>query len=186
MDVRNPESLPPNLPVPVDDGTAAHLPGMALPHIALPSTAGGTVDLASIAGTVVVYAYPRNEQPGAGPLVADWDTIPGARGCTPHNRGYLAAYSEFAALGVAVYGLSTQDTAYQRELAERLGLPFPILSDAKLELTRALRLPTHQLGDITLLKRLAWIARDGVIERVFYPVFPPDRNAAEVLAALKG
>jgi peroxiredoxin (alkyl hydroperoxide reductase subunit C) len=85
-----------------------------------------------------------------------------------------------------VYGLSTQDTAYQRELAERIALPFPILSDAKLELTRALSLPTHQLGDLTLLKRLAWIARDGVIERVFYPVFPPDRNAAEVLAALKG
>jgi peroxiredoxin len=184
--MRNPESLPNNLPVPEDDGAAAHLAGMALPHIALPSTSRATVDLASIAGTVVIYAYPRNEQPGAGPLVPGWDAIPGARGCTPHNRGFLEHYAEFAALGVTVFGLSTQDTDYQRELAERLELPFPLLSDAKLELTRALSLPTHQLGDITLLKRLAWIARDGVIERVFYPVFPPDRNAAEVLATLTG
>ena len=183
--MRNPESLPPNLPIPEDDGATAHLPGMRLPHIALPSTAGGTIDLASIAGTVVVYAYPRNEQPGAGPLVENWDTIPGARGCTPHNRGFLELHAEFAALGVAVFGISTQDTAYQRELAQRLELPFPILSDAKLELARALSLPTHQLGETTLLKRLAWIARDGAIERVFYPVFPPDRNAAEVLAALR-
>jgi peroxiredoxin len=182
----DPEVLPANLPVPADDGAAAHLPGMRLPHIALPSTDRGTVDLASIAGTVVVYAYPRSGQPGMEPIVENWDAIPGARGCTPHNRGYLELHAEFAALGVAVFGLSTQDTDYQRELAQRLGLPFPILSDAKLELTRALSLPTHQLGDVTLLKRLAWIARDGVIERVFYPVFPPDRNAAEVLAALKG
>lgn len=182
--MHDPELLPANLPVPTDDGAAAHLAGTPLPHIALPSTAGGTVDLASIAGTVVVYAYPRNGQPGVEPLVAHWDAIPGARGCTPHNRGFLNLHAEFTALGVAVFGLSTQDSEYQRELARRLELPFPILSDLQLELTRALSLPTFQLGELTLLKRLAWIARDGVIQRVFYPVFPPDRNAAEVLAAL--
>jgi peroxiredoxin len=183
--MRDPNALPPDLPIPEDDGAAAHLVGLRLPHIALPSTSGGTVDLASLAGTVVVYAYPRNEQPGSAPLAANWDQIPGARGCTPHNRAFGKSYTEFAALGVAVYGLSTQDTEYQRELAERLALPFPILSDAKLQLATTLLLPTHAVAGLTLLKRLAWIARDGIIERVFYPVFPSDENAAVVLAALR-
>jgi peroxiredoxin len=184
--MRDPNTLPSDLPVPVDDGGAAHLRGTRLPHIALASTFGGSVDLAALPGTVVVYAYPRNEQPGSAPLAENWDQIPGARGCTPHNRGFGDLFAKFAALGVSVFGLSTQDTAYQRELAERLELPFPILSDAQLELTTTLLLPTHSVAGLTLLKRLAWIARDGVIERVFYPVFPSDQNAAEVLAALKG
>jgi peroxiredoxin len=183
--MRDPESLPPDLPVPQDDGAAAHLAGTALPHVALPSTDGSMVDLASLAGTVVVYAYPRNEQPGAGPLIENWDAVPGARGCTPHNRGFGELHAAFVALGVSVFGLSTQDTAYQRELARRIALPFPLLSDAALEFAQALALPTHRLGGHTLLKRLAWIARNGVIERVFYPVFPPDRNAVDVLAVLR-
>jgi peroxiredoxin len=182
--MHNPDILPDNLPVPQDDGAAAHLTGMRLPHIALPATTGAAIDLSAIPGTAVVFAYPRSGQPGVEPLVAHWDEIPGARGCTPHTRGYRDVYPEFAALGVSVFGLSTQDTAYQRELVERLEVPFPILSDEHLELARALRLPTMEVAGLTLLKRIAWIARDGVIERVFYPVFPPDENASIVLGAL--
>lgn len=182
--MHDPNVLPDNLPVPQDDGGAAHLPGTALPHIALPSTAGGTVDLAAVAGTVVVFAYPRTGVPGVA-LPEGWDAIPGARGCTPHTRGYADLHADFRALGVTVFGLSTQDTAYQRELAQRLRVPFGILSDEGFALTRALRLPTMDVHGMTLLKRLAWIAQDGAIERVFYPVFPPDRNAGVVLAALR-
>jgi len=178
-------TLPAGLPVPVDDGAAAHLEGMRLPHVALPATDGSAVDLAAIAGTVVVFAYPRTGRPGEPSLVDDWDQIPGARGCTPHTSGFRDLHAEFAALGARVFGLSTQDTAYQREMVERMHVPFPVLSDAELELTRALRLPTMDVAGQTLLKRIAWIARDGTIARVFYPVFPPDRNAADVLAALR-
>jgi peroxiredoxin len=182
--MHDPNVLPDNLPVPQDDGGAIHLPGARIPHVALPSTAGGTVDLAAVAGTVVVFAYPRTGVPGVA-LPEGWDAIPGARGCTPHTRGYADLDPDFRALGVTVFGLSTQDTAYQRELSERLGVPFGILSDEQLALTRALRLPTMVVHGMTLIKRLAWIAHDGVIERVFYPVFPPDRNAGIVLDALR-
>ncbi len=182
----DPTQLPDDLPVPVDDGAAAHLAGMRIPHLALVSTRGDTIDLSRVAGTAVVFAYPRTGQPGVDPLVENWDEIPGARGCTPHTSGYRDLHAEFAALGAAVFGLSTQDTGYQRELVQRLGVPFPILSDAGLALTRALRLPTMDVAGLTLIKRIAWIAREGVIERVFYPVFPPNRNAEVVLAALKG
>lgn len=182
--MHDPNVLPDGLPVPQDDGGAAHLPGLPVPHVALPSTAGGTIDLAAIAGTVVVFAYPRTGVPGV-PLPEGWDAIPGARGCTPHTRGYADLHPDFVALGATVLGLSTQDTAYQRELAQRLAVPFAILSDEHLALTRALRLPTMKVHGMTLIKRLAWIAQDGVIERVFYPVFPPDRNAGVVLDALR-
>jgi peroxiredoxin len=185
MDERSLSTLPAGLPVPVDDGAAAHLAGTRLPHVALRATDGSTVDLAAIPGTAVVFAYPRTGRPGEPSLVEDWDEIPGARGCTPHTSGFRDLHAEFGALGVRVFGLSTQDTAYQREMVERVQVPFPVLSDAGLELTRALRLPTFEVAGQTLLKRIAWIARDGTIERVFYPVFPPDRNAAEVLAALR-
>jgi peroxiredoxin len=182
----DPTTLPPDLPVPTDDGAAAHLTGARIPHVELPATDGETIDLAAIAGTVVVFAYPRTGQPGVDPLTPEWDSIPGARGCTPHTSGYRDLHAEFVALGARVFGLSTQDTAYQHELVERLHVPFPILSDEQLALTRALRLPTMEIAGHTLIKRLAWIARDGAIARVFYPVFPPDRNAAAVLAALTG
>lgn len=184
MDERSLSTLPPDLPVPVDDGAAAHLTGIRLPHVALPATDGRTVDLANLGGTVVVFAYPRTGRPGEPSLVDDWDAIPGARGCTPHTAGFRDLHAEFRALGVRVYGLSTQDTAYQREMVERVNVPFPVLSDAGLALTHALKLPTMVVAGQTLLKRIAWIARDGTIERVFYPVFPPDKNADEVLAAL--
>ena len=184
MDERSLTTLPPDLPVPVDDGAAAHLTGAALPHVVLRATDGTSVDLAALTGTVVVFAYPRTGRPGEPSLVDDWDAIPGARGCTPHTSAFRDLHDEFAALGARVFGLSTQDTEYQREMVERVHVPFPVLSDAALELTHALRLPTFEVAGQTLLKRIAWIARDGTIERVFYPVFPPDRNAAEVLAAL--
>jgi peroxiredoxin len=185
MDERSLSTLPADLPVPVDDGAAAHLTGARIPHVALTATDGGSVDLAALPGTVVVFAYPRTGRPGEPSLVDDWDLIPGARGCTPHTCGYRDLHAEFAALGVRVFGLSTQDTAYQREMVERLHVPFPVLSDERLELTRALRLPTMDVAGQTLLKRIAWIARDGTIERVFYPVYPPNENASAVLAALR-
>jgi peroxiredoxin len=186
MNERSLGTLPEGLPVPLDDGAAAHLPGARLPHVVLAATDGSAVDLAALPGTVVVFAYPRTGRIGEPSLVADWDQIPGARGCTPHTCGFRDLHAEFGALGARVFGLSTQDTAYQREMVERLHVPFAVLSDSELELTRALRLPTLVVAGQTLLKRIAWIARDGTIERVFYPVFPPDRNAAEVLAALRG
>ena len=184
MNERSLSTLPDGLPVPVDDGAAAHLPGKRLPHIALAATDGSAVDLAALSGTVVVFAYPRTGRIGEPSLVDDWDQIPGARGCTPHTCGFRDLHAEFGALGARVFGLSTQDTEYQREMVERLHVPFAVLSDAELALTHALHLPTMDVAGQTLLKRIAWIARDGAIVRVFYPVFPPDKNAGEVLAAL--
>ena len=182
----DPTTLPTDLPVPTDDGAAEHLPGTRLPALALTATDGTSVDLSQVPGLLVVFAYPRTGVPGEPSLVADWDAIPGARGCTPQTCGFRDLHAEFAALGARVFGLSTQDTSYQREMVTRLHVPFPVLSDADLALTRALRLPTFVAAGQTLLCRMAWIARDGTIERVFYPVFPPDRNAGEVLAALRG
>jgi peroxiredoxin len=178
-------ALPPNLPVPVDDGRARHLKGLRLPSISLKATGGLSVDLSGVSNRAVVFAYPRTGQINQPPLVKDWDLIPGARGCTPHTCGFRDLMKDFSALGCAVYGLSTQDTEYQQELSDRLRLPFPILSDASLALTRAMGLPTLEVAGLVLLARLAWVQRDGVIEKVFYPVFPPDRNAQEVLGWLR-
>lgn len=178
----DPMTLPPNLPVPQDDGAAAHLKRSKVPDIALPSTDGRQVSLATIRDPrVVVYAYPRTGRPGEAPLVEDWDLIPGARGCTPETCGFRDHHAELKASGAEVFGLSTQDTAYQRELVDRLRLPFAILSDAGLALTRAWRLPTFEAGTQTLLKRLTLVIREGRVEHVWYPVFPPDRHAEEVL-----
>ena len=173
-----------SIPAPVDDGAAAHLPGMQMPSVALPATDGTLVDLSSLPGLVVVYTYPRTGRPGVD-NPPGWDLIPGARGCTPQSCAFRDHFAELRALGVSrLFGLSTQDTRYQREAAERLDLPFPILSDEKLRLTEALRLPVFQTNKMTLLKRLTLIIRSGKIEHVFYPVFPPDRNAADVIAWL--
>ena len=173
-----------SLPVPEDDGAARHLPGLNVPSVALPATDGTTVDLSTLAGLTVVYAYPRTARPSE-PNPDGWDLIPGARGCTPQTCAFRDHFTELKSLGVShLFGLSTQDTAYQREMAERLHLPFPVLSDASLALTRALRLPTLATHGMTLLKRLTLIVQDGRIEHVFYPVFPPDRNAADVAAWL--
>ncbi|MGH3326263.1 MAG: peroxiredoxin [Streptomycetales bacterium] len=174
--------------MPVDDGAAAHLPGSRVPPIALPSTSGPTFPLDAAqrgAERLVLYAYPRTGRPGDEPLTPDWDTIPGARGCTPESCGFRDHAAELRAAGAAVAGVSTQDTAYQREAVERLGLPFPLLSDADLALARALGLPTFQAAGQTLLKRLTLVVRAGVIEHVFYPVFPPGDHAGEVLSWLR-
>jgi len=172
--------LPKNLPVPQDDGACDHLTGMKLPAAALRSTRGRMVDLSQLAGTTVVYIYPRTGRPDQ-ELLTGWNAIPGARGCTPQSCAFRDHYQELKKLGVAeLFGLSTQDTAYQQEAAARLHLPFEILSDEKLEFTKALRLPTFEVDGMTLIKRITLIARDGTIGKVFYPVFPPDRNAGEV------
>lgn len=172
------------IPAPVDDGGAAHLPGLRLPAIALPATDGTEVVLSALPGRIVVYAYPRTGQPGAA-LPEGWDAIPGARGCTPQSCAFRDRFAALTALGVAhLFGLSTQDGAYQREAADRLHLPFPLLSDAALRLASALPLPTFETGGMTLLKRLTLVIEDGVVRHVFYPVFPPDGSAAEVAAWL--
>jgi peroxiredoxin len=186
MSVRDVNVLPPDLPRPVDDGGARHLAGMSLPDVPLAATAGTTVSLARLAGRTVVYAYPRTGEPGRVAVVDDWDQIPGARGCTPQSCAFRDHYTELKAAGAdQVFGLSTQSTAYQQEMADRLHLPFPVLSDEGLALTRALRLPTFEAAGLTLIKRLALIIDAGRITHVFYPVFPPDRNAGDVLAWLQ-
>jgi peroxiredoxin len=173
-------ALPDDLPVPVDDGAGDHLRGLALPSVPLKSTGDGSVDLASLPGRTVVYVYPRTGRPDEEPPKG-WNDIPGARGCTPQSCAFRDHYRELQALGARVFGLSTQDTAYQREAAERLHLPFELLSDAGLDFARALRLPTFEVEGMTLIKRLTLILRDGRIEQVFYPVFPPDKNAEDVI-----
>jgi len=172
--------LPKGLPVPQDDGACAHLPGLTLPPIALQSTAGRRVNVSQLAGRTVLYFYPRTGKPDQ-EMPAGWNEIPGARGCTPQSCAFRDHFDELKRAGAShVYGLSTQDTAYQREAAVRLHLPFELLSDEKLELAGALRLPTFEVAGMTLIKRLTLIVDDGVISKVFYPVFPPDANAADV------
>lgn len=172
------------IPSPVDDGAASHLVGMRMPSVPLAATDGTSVDLTSQPGLVVVYAYPRTGIPGI-ENPAGWDLIPGARGCTPQSCAFRDLFAELKAVGVSrLFGLSTQDSAYQREAVDRLHLPFPILSDEHLNLTRALRLPTFQTNGMTLLKRLTLVINDGKVEHAFYPVFPPDRNASDVIAWL--
>ncbi len=175
--------LPADLPVPVDDGACAHLPGKRVPSVPLLSTAGRLVDLASLSGRVVVYCYPRTGRPDQDPPLG-WNEIPGARGCTPQSCAFRDHHRELQALGAQVFGLSTQDSEYQREASERLHLPFELLSDADLAFARALRLPTFEVAGMTLIKRLTLILNSGRIEYVFYPVFPPDQNADEVIAWL--
>jgi peroxiredoxin len=176
--------LPSGLPVPEDDGATDHLRGMLLPHIELRSTGGRDIDVGDLGEhRTVLYMYPRTGRPDR-PVPASWDAIPGARGCTPESCGFRDHFAEISALGAGVYGVSTQDTDYQREAVDRLHLPFEVLSDAEFALTEALRLPTFQFEGVRLLKRLTLIVRGGRVEHVFYPVFPPDRHAEEVLAWL--
>jgi peroxiredoxin len=182
----DPTVLPDDLPVPEDDGAADHLPGARLPAIALPSTDGGSVRIDELAGLSVVFAYPRTGRPGQAPPGGedDWNSIPGARGCTPEVCSFRDERARFAERGARILGLSTQDTEYQREAVERLRLPYPILSDERLELTRALGLPTFETDGLTLIKRLTLIVRDGAIADVVYPVFPPDQGAELALSRI--
>jgi peroxiredoxin len=179
-------SLPPDLPVPEDDGAADHLDGMRVPGLSLPSTQGGEVNLADAAGArLVAYVYPRTGVPGQ-PSPAGWDDIPGARGCTPQSCAFRDALAELTALGAELVGIGAQGPQEQREFATREHIPFPLLSDSDLRLAAALRLPIFEVGGMTLYKRLTFVAEAGRIVKVFYPVFPPDRNAGEVLAWLSG
>lgn len=174
------------IPAPTDDGAAQHLEECELPDVTLLATDDTRVNLATMSGRVVVFAYPRTGRPGQPALVEDWDQIPGARGCTPQSCGFRDLHDALLEAGAKqVFGLSTQPTEYQREAVERLQLPYPLLSDARLQLTHAIRLPTFDVAGQTLLKRFAMVIDDGLITKVFYPVFPPDRNAADVLAWLR-
>jgi peroxiredoxin len=176
------QTLPAGLPAPVDDGAAEHLPGLPMPSVTLPSTDGGEITLSELGpGRTVLYVYPRTGQPGAA-LPDGWDEIPGARGCTPEACGFRDHYAELQAAGArAVYGLSSQDTSYQREVVERLHLPFPMISDEQLRLAGELRLPTFTIDGMTLYRRLTMIVTGGRIEHVFYPIFPPDAHAQQVV-----
>jgi peroxiredoxin len=177
--------LPANLPRPVDDGKADHLENMVVPRISLPSTAGRMVDLSGFnAPRTVIYCYPMTGVPGK-PLPLGWDMIPGARGCTPQTCGFRDHYKDLSQLEAEVFGLSTQTTEYQREMAERLHVPFEILSDSEFKLCDALRLPTFEVDGMRLVKRLTLIVRGGRIEHVFYPVFPPNESADQVLRWLR-
>ncbi|RFC77324.1 MerR family transcriptional regulator [Streptomyces sp. AcE210] len=179
-------SLPADLPVPEDDGAAAHLPGKQVPPLEPHSTGDATVRLDALgAGRTVIYIYPLTGRPGTD-LPEGWDTIPGARGCTPETCGFRDHYQELLDAGaVRVFGLSSQETDYQREVVERLHLPFEMLSDPAWSLAQALDLPTFEAGGMMLYKRLTLIIRDGTVEHVFYPVFPPNEHADQVLTWLR-
>ena len=181
--------LPDNLPIPVDDGACDHLPGAMVPSVALASTAGGTVDLSQLAGRTVLYIYPRTGDPNKS-SVPGWNDIPGARGCTPQTCAFRDHHQEITNLNAEVFGLSTQATEAQQEMVGRLHVPFVVLSDAELKLTQAMNLPTFEVQTyesetLILIKRLTLVIKDGVIEHVFYPVFPSDRNPGDVIAWLK-
>lgn len=174
------DKLPEGLPVPEDDGASGRLLEARLPSVPLRSTAGNVVDLSTLTGRTIVYCYSLTGRPGMD-LPQGWDDIPGARGCTPQSCAYRDHHAELRALDARVYGMSTQDTDYQREAADRLHLPFELLSDEGLVFAGALSLPTFEAEGMVLLKRLTFVAEDGRIEKVFYPVFPPDENAREVV-----
>lgn len=178
-------AFPPDLPVPENDGAADHLSGSLLPDVPLLATSGDRVSLARLKGRTIVYAYPRTGEAGKDPS-AEWNAIPGARGCTPQSCSFRDHFAELTGLGVGhLFGLSTQDTAYQREAAERLHLPFRLLSDEALAFTMAAGLPTFSFDGMTLIKRLSLVVDDGRVTKVFYPVFPPDRSAADVVEWLR-
>jgi peroxiredoxin len=182
--VANLLDLPGDLPVPEDDGACAHLPAMLIPALWLNSTAGHSINLAEIRGRTVVYCYPRTGEPGQ-PVPEGWDAIPGARGCTPQSCAFRDHYRELTGAGASqIFGLSTQDTDYQREVVKRLKLPYPLLSDRETALADALKLPTFRFNSMKLIKRLTLIIDDGRIAKVFYPVFPPDQSAVQTLAWL--
>lgn len=173
-------TLPPELPVPQDDGAAAHLTGLHLPDITLPATDGTQVNLARLPGRHVIYIYPMTGRPDRA-LPDGWNEIPGARGCTPQSCSFRDHYAELQALNTGVFGLSTQSTDYQQEARERLHLPFQLLSDEGLKLKAALGLPTFEVEGVELYKRLTLVIDGGNIVKVFYPVFPPDRSAEDTV-----
>ena len=183
---QNLSQLPADLPIPLDDGQAAHLVGMDLPNFSLPSTSGQNFnfDINSDPKRLVIYVYPLTGQPNVA-LPEGWDEIPGARGCTPQACDFSDNYQQFQRLHTQVFGLSTQTSDYQLELKKRLHLPFNLLSDSDYKLKQFLNLPTFKVGELTLYKRLTLIIEQGIIKQVFYPVFPPNQHALQVLVWLK-
>lgn len=183
--IKDLHTLPADLPVPVDDGACDHLLESVIPPASLMSTGGKTVDISTCPGTLIVYFYPLLGRPDSAPLIG-WNEIPGARGCTPQTCAFRDSHAEMKQLGVEVFGVSTQRLEDQQESHARLHLPFALLHDGELALARAMKLPTFEYEGLRLIKRLTIIATDGVIQKVFYPVFPPDKNASEVIAWLRG
>ena len=177
-------TLPDGLPIPTDDGSCNHLKGMVLPALELRATSGRAVNLAALRDRTVLYIYPRTGRPDQEPP-SGWNEIPGARGCTPQSCSFRDHKAELESLGAKIFGLSTQDSEYQQEAVQRLHLPFELLSDCNFALTEALRLPTFTADGMRLVKRVTLVLQDGQVEKVFYPVFPPDRNAEEVIAWLR-
>ena len=176
--------LPKNLPIPVDDGACDRLLGQSLPSVFLSSTQGRYVDLSAISGWVVIYCYPMTRQPNI-PLPDGWDEIPGARGCTPQSCAFRDRHQELKNLGVQVFGLSSQDSAYQTEATERLHLPYELLSDRDLSFAKSLELPMFEIAGQMLIKRVTLIVKTGRIVKIYYPVFPPDKNVDEVIEWLQ-
>jgi peroxiredoxin len=179
-DKANPNESPEGLPVPEDDEAADHLPGKRLPSVALSSTAGNVVDLSDLPGVTVAYCFPLMGRPDS-EMPQGWDEIPGARGCTPQSCAFRDYHAELRSLGARIFGISAQDSTFQKKIAEQLHLPFELLSDEDLILAEALSLPTFEVEGLRLLRRLTLIVADGQIQKVFYPVFPPDKNAKEVV-----
>ncbi|MDX2264144.1 MAG: peroxiredoxin [Hyphomicrobiales bacterium] len=177
--------FPDHAPRPVDDGAASHLPGIGLPPIGLKATTGETVRLDRLIGRTIVFVYVRSRLPGQTALFDYWDTIPGATGCTVESCGFRDLYLDFIRAGARIFGLSAESPSHQKQASARLNLPFPLLSDERFDFAMPMRLPMLDVNEYTFLKRLTFVAKDGVIERVFYPVFPPDTHADEVLAWLR-
>lgn len=177
------ETLPEDLPRPIDDGACDHLIGMKLPDIDLLATDGSVVNLSTQKRKTVVYCYPMTGKPGV-PLPEGWDEIPGARGCTPQSCSFRDHHSELSSFGADVFGLSAQNTEYQKEMAERLHLPFLILSDDNFKFCEAMKLPTFEVGGMRLLKRVTMIAENNAVVGVHYPIFPSDSDAQWVIEQL--
>jgi peroxiredoxin len=176
-------SIPTDLPIPLDDGACEHLENMRIPSVSLWSTDDHEINLSSLSGWNIIFCYPMTGRPGV-PIPEGWVQIPGAAGCTPQACSYRDNHTELKRNSVGVYGISTQTSEAQKEASNRLGLPYPLLSDANHSFSSALKLPLLEVGGSKLIKRLTLILKDGVIKKCFYPVFPPDKNVVEVIAWL--
>jgi len=169
------------IPEPKLDFNLEHLNQLIIPDLKLNSTDDTTVSLSNLKGITVIYVYPMTGVPGK-ELPEGWDEIPGARGCTPQSCSFRDNFSKLKKLGVNnIFGLSTQSTEYQKELATRLHLPYTILSDEKLEFSKKLKLPMFKVLKMNLLKRITLILKDNKIIKYFYPIFPPTKNIEDVI-----
>lgn len=182
--MKNLNKLPDDLPIPVDDGACDHLTGSRIPSVSLKGTSDTITEPGSIEGTVVIFFYPMNGRPDSPPMIG-WNDIPGARGCTPQSCSFRDNYSKLEKLGVKVFGISSQPLSDQKEANFRLNLPFELLNDSQLELTKAMNLPTFEYESSTYIKRITIISENGVIKKTFYPVFPPDENVSDVIGWLE-